>query len=176
MNTHRKPRQRLAFTLIEMCAVCALTSAVMALVAASLLRIYRVDRQVRDELRLIDVFADLGKRMRADAHAATRVVPTNQGTNFVIADGATIEYRVTEKFVERMVRRGDAVLHRDTFRIPRGFAAQLTSDESAASPPRVSLTVTRRTAESSSASSPSSPPEVFRSEATVGLHGQRGQP
>ena len=174
MNLHRKPRPRDAFTLIEMCAACALTSAVMALVAASLLRIYRVDRQVRDEVRLIEVFADLGTRLRADAHAATRVAAAENGTNFVASDGATIEYRVTEKFVERKVRRGDAVLHRDTFRIPRGFAAQLTHDDNDASPPRVSLTVTRRTA--GSASSSESPPEVIRIEAAVGLHGQRGSP
>ena len=55
----RRPRRR-AFTLIEMVAVCALTSTVMSLVGIALLRMYRVDRQVRDEIRLVGPNTYLG--------------------------------------------------------------------------------------------------------------------
>ena len=170
MTADRKNRrpQRRAFTLIEMVAVCALTSTLMSLVGIALLRMYRIDRQVRDEIRLIDSCAELGTRFRADAHAAILAVPIENGAAFTTPDELTIEYRVKELFVERQVRRGDEVRHRDTFRIPRGFAVQFVGGETA-SPPRVSLAVSRRTA------SPPSP-EVFRIEATVGLHGSGGLP
>jgi prepilin-type N-terminal cleavage/methylation domain-containing protein len=116
--------RRRAFTLIEVTVVLTVLSIVWLSVTTVLYTLYRADHRLRDDLQREQAIDRVSMRLRLDTHEANsaRIVLTDDGTNelvLLVADDKSIHYGMEEAHLYRIVREGDAVLHRDRFLVGR---------------------------------------------------------
>lgn len=121
MRSHRR-----GYTLVECLIVIVLVATVMGTVSLTLHSLYRADRCVRDAVaheRSLDRFV---AQLRSDAHqavSATIEQPASEadpptGLQLRLPGEQTIQYAVGKRNIERVVLRGDAVQHRETYPLP----------------------------------------------------------
>ena len=114
-----------AHTLAECLVVIFLVGAILSTISMALSAMLRMDRRVRDALvydRGLDRFAE---RLRSDAHQAESAHVANPddpgGPATVLALGLAgdreIRYTIRPERIERVVRRGDRVEHRERYRL-----------------------------------------------------------
>jgi prepilin-type N-terminal cleavage/methylation domain-containing protein len=122
VRTHVWRQRRRGFTLVELLIVIAVASVVIALVGVCLSEMYRSERGIRRVLTQQAGMQRLALQFRTDAHeakTATVTVPNNgteaDGLQLTTGDGRTIAYRADAQAVERTVRKGDQIVHRDAF-------------------------------------------------------------
>lgn len=123
MIGRRAPR---GYSLIEMIAVMAGVSTVLALgtvAIGSLGRIERASRAARDAARTAD---DLAAAFRADVHAAQRRGEAADGTLVLESDGRTVTYGVDGPVVLATRRSGDETPHVERFTLPKHATVRLS--------------------------------------------------
>jgi hypothetical protein len=118
---HRVLVHRAGKSLIEMLMLISTLSVILATVATMLIALMKTDRQVRRDLEQQTTLARLAEKFRTDAHAATRcqVGPVCELT---LTDGRLVRYEARPGQIDREVRRGDAVEHRDGYLLPNTAA------------------------------------------------------
>ena len=133
-------RTRRGYSLVECLITIILIGATLSVVAVAMSRMrlscVRVSRASTEELEL-ERFA---LQLRTDAHQALSVeeeegndaTATGPALVFRLADGRWVQYTVQATHVERLLHRGDEVRHRETYRLPKSFAAvwQVQTDRS----------------------------------------------
>ncbi|MBW3598263.1 MAG: prepilin-type N-terminal cleavage/methylation domain-containing protein [Planctomycetes bacterium] len=127
---------RRAFTLIELLAVTTIASVIFTVLSVSIFALHRTHTRVQSDAHTATALADFARRLRADAHAATAArLESLEAENPVLAleleDGRQVEYafHAERPHVERRLHRGEDLLHRDTFILPRGAEVNWTSPE-----------------------------------------------
>ena len=137
-------RTRRGHSLVECLITIGLIGATLSILAVAMSRMHRsclrVSQASTAELEL-ERFA---LQLRTDAHQALSV--ERDGANdatagtllFTLADDLSVKYTLQATRVERLLRRGDEVRHRETYRLPKSFTAawQVRTDRSS---PLVSL-------------------------------------
>jgi prepilin-type N-terminal cleavage/methylation domain-containing protein len=120
MNAGRRGK-----TLIELVVVVAITSVVLTMTTATLVTLFRVERQIRGDVEQTRSLDRLDARVRTDAHAAIAAKIEN-GCELTLADDRTVRYTFADSQVWREVRRGGMVQHRDAFELPERAQAAFT--------------------------------------------------
>jgi type II secretory pathway component PulJ len=120
-------RPRRGYSLVEMSVVISMTAVVISTSAVALATMFRIDRQMRQELLASDNLMRLSKQLRADAHQAqTAAIETEEGDEqnaaadrllLTVGDDRSISYQTVAGRVERLVRRGETVEHRESYRL-----------------------------------------------------------
>jgi hypothetical protein len=132
-----------------MLAVITLTSSVLGGIAVLLHGVWRTERSVSDHRTHMTVLFRVAELFRADANAgelaAPEPVPGGPAVDQIALsypNDRTLEYRAADAQIERIVRIGGAITHRDTFRLAPNSSAswRLEADE----PRRLTLQVVRR--------------------------------
>ena len=168
---------RRGFTLIELLAVMTIASVIFSVLGMSIFALHRTQTRVQNDAHTAATLAELARRLRADAHAATAVSPDAAEADAEAADGGglVLEYdngrRVIYEFdsaghrIQRRVTEGEKVVHRDSFVLPRGAEVRWTMPEED-EPPLAAVVISRpRGREKAAADSP----RRTRIEAVVGL-------
>jgi prepilin-type N-terminal cleavage/methylation domain-containing protein len=126
-SKNRPPRS--GFTLIELAVVVTLTSVVLTLSAATIITLFRVERQFAGDAAQDFALARLASHWRADAHQAT-TAKMDAGCELILPGGRTIRYTFASPAVIREVRRGDQLEHRDAFVLTRRSVAEFSVEPS----------------------------------------------
>jgi type II secretory pathway component PulJ len=108
-------------TLVEMLMLMSVLSVIIATVAMTLIALMKTDRQIRRDLDQQTTLARLSDKFRTDAHAA-KSCQVGKSCDLTLADGRLILYSVGPRQIAREVRRGETVLHQDSFLLPADAA------------------------------------------------------
>lgn len=137
MSGKRRRRSR-GHTLLELSVVVVSAAMILSLVALALRTMYRIEQQARRQMATDAAISRLAAQFRADAHAAVRgeieqsgneQQPADQYLLLAMPDERRIEYRARPSRIDRTVREGQAVLHRDAYRLPDVSAQFELQDE-----------------------------------------------
>jgi len=117
---------RRGHTLIEATVVISMFGLILSSVALALHATRQANRHVRDEAESQREMARFAAQLRSDAHqaASAKLEDSKKGGSFwmvlllTLADGQTAEYSLQTERIERVLRRGQAVVHRETYRLP----------------------------------------------------------
>ena len=123
-------RRRDGFTLIELIAAMAVLGVAMATVTLALHVLYRVDTRVRDSLAWQANLDRFTVAFRRDAHEAEEAQlppakgPAKNPDELVLRmpQSTSISYVLGSRSIDRMVRQGDKLLSRESFRLPAASA------------------------------------------------------
>lgn len=110
-------RSRRGKSLIEMLIIISILSVVLSTTAATLIALFKTDRQIRRDLDQLTTLARLSSRFRTDAHSA-QFCGVDQACTLTLADGRVVRYAQEGYKLRREVLRGQAVEHRDAFVLP----------------------------------------------------------
>jgi len=170
------PRRR-GYTLTECLVAITLLGSLLGTVTLTLGVMYRADRNLRDAVeqeRALELFT---ARFRSDAHQARSASVTKPGEAKAPArelalkssGDETIQYALGSAGVERTVRRGDRIIHRETYGLRAAVAGwRLCEDRK---PVMVSVSFERRAVPGGDGQPP---PDAVRVDAVV--HLLRAQP
>jgi type II secretory pathway component PulJ len=124
-------KRRRGATLIEITVVIALAGAALTTVSLTLHTLYRSEHRVRQALEWEHELDRLAGQLRQDAHPAVSATaeagpePAETGTlSLVGPEGDTIQYARQADWIERTVRRGQTIRHRETYRLPAATTAR----------------------------------------------------
>ncbi|MGO8751032.1 MAG: prepilin-type N-terminal cleavage/methylation domain-containing protein [Thermoguttaceae bacterium] len=128
----RNEHARSGHTLIEMLVALMLITFVFGTIGLMMHVAGDANRRVRDEVELEHGLSRFAAQLRSDAHqaqsATTRDSAAPQARASVLSlalpEQRTIEYALVPHRVERVVRRGEAVLHRETYPLPASSLAR----------------------------------------------------
>lgn len=158
-------KRRRAHTLVECTVALSLLGAALASVAFLMHATRQANRRVRDAA---DSAADLGRlawQLRTDAHRASSAQIDNPAVvSFALPDHRHAQYALAARGVERVVRQGEAVRHRETFGLPAACAGRWLLRHGSGSPV-VSLVLEPTSAGQSGEAAPC----IRRVDAAVGL-------
>ena len=126
----RHPRR--GFTLIESLVVIALTGTTLTVVTVTMHSLHRAEHRLREDQQSQRALEQLAFRLRQDAHgAASATIATTtpaRSLTLVTPDEQQIEYLSAGTGIERVVRRGKTVAHRDRFMLAAAADAFWTMD------------------------------------------------
>ena len=130
-------RTRRGSSLFECLIAIGLIGATFSTVAVAMSGMYRTHRRVRGEAGRELELERFAAQLRADAHQALSVEeetvadPNAADPNaavkilsLTLPGGRSVHYTLQERRVERVLRRGDELLHRETYRLPGAFIAR----------------------------------------------------
>ena len=118
-------RRRAGFTLVELLAVLAVFSVAMSLIVLSIVALQKAGNRVQSGITANAEWDRFVHQFRTDAHTA-RAYALSQSTpevehtdtlTLTLADATTIEYRLTPDLIQRRVRSGEVVQHRESYGI-----------------------------------------------------------
>lgn len=118
-------RRRSGFTLVELLAVLAVFSVAMGLIVLSIVALQKAGNRVQSGITANAEWDRFVHQFRTDAHTA-RAYALSQSTpeiehpdtlSLTLADGTTIEYRLAHDLIQRRVRAGEVVQHRESYGI-----------------------------------------------------------
>jgi len=123
---------RRGFTLTETVVAIGLVSATLTAVAVATAGMYRACRHVRQESAVGLELGRLASQLRADAHGALSVEVQSADDAegdagallLTLPDGGSVRYTLRTGHVDRVLRRGDEVPHRETYRLPPALVAR----------------------------------------------------
>lgn len=130
--------RRSAYTLVELLAVLSVFSATLAIIILTLHGLQKSSDRLRSDLESGTEQGRFAHQLRSDAHAAETFVAraaensADQPTTLelTLPDQQTIEYQLCDDHVQRLVRRGNAVVQRESYRVVpaahRGWTAVTT--------------------------------------------------
>lgn len=116
--------RRRGASLVEMLVVVSLMSIVLGTVVVTLHSMFRADQQTRTAIERQGTTTRLALHVREDVHAArdARLSAADQDSapslTLELDDNSSIEYGLGGQGIDRLERRGDQIVHRDTFRLP----------------------------------------------------------
>lgn len=122
MRPCRKSRRR-GYTLVETLVAVTLLGSLLGTVTLTLSVMYRADRNLRDCMEQERTLEQFTVRLRLDAHQALSAsvnkpaqagAPTQELLLKSTGD-QTIRYTLRPRDVERVVRRGESMVHRETY-------------------------------------------------------------
>jgi len=110
-------RFRSGKSLVELMVVISVVSVVLAACTTTLAALLHLERQFRRDAEQTTTLARLATRIRSDAHQASGL---QAGETCVLSlpGGEAIHYALDGRAITRIVRRGEAIVHRDAFRLP----------------------------------------------------------
>ena len=123
---------RSGHTLIEMLVAFVLIAFVFGAIGLMMHVAGKANRRVRDEVELERGLGRFAAQLRTDAHQA-QSAKTKDSTapqahesvlSLALPEQRTVEYGLASQRVERVVRHGDAVLHRETYLLPASSVAR----------------------------------------------------
>ncbi len=138
-------RTRRGHTLVECLIAIGLIGVVMSTLAVAMHGMHRSCQSVRKDSTTDLELGRLAAQLRTDAHRALSVKQKDsdepEGTaavSFALTAGVSVEYTLRATHVERLLRAGDEIRHRETYRLPNSSTAtwQLRTDRTS---PLVSL-------------------------------------
>ena len=141
--------RRRGYSLIEMLVAMTLVATTLSTIGLVLHSLHRAERRLRDDVDFERTVNRLATQLRTDAHnaqggefAAVAANATHART-FASSSEQTVTYSIEPGGVERRVRRGAALQHREWFAIPNSV---LTWNPDTAEPPNrlATLLVSRR--------------------------------
>ncbi len=163
-------RRRRGTSLVEVMVVITLSGILISATGICLHGLYRVEQDVREATVRRSAIDRLSLQFRIDAHTASEARVLADGTDskpkleFSSLNGMTVTYYQQNHQIVRTLRRADAVLHRDAYRIGRKHVASWRVE--AGDPPTASVELVRKPpARSEAGHEPSQ-----RIMAVVGLH------
>lgn len=123
---------RRGYSLIETLAAITLVSTTFTTVAVALHGMYRSTQRVQEELAVERELERFSVQFRADAHEATsaKAEPSSdpkkdpQILSLSLADKQIAQYTLQPQRIDRALRRGDEVRHRETYRLPKGSVSR----------------------------------------------------
>ncbi|MCU0879224.1 MAG: hypothetical protein MUF06_15680 [Pirellulaceae bacterium] len=126
----RGTARRTGKSLVEMLVLMLILNVIVALSAMTLIGAMRAERQVRRGTVQHRALAQLSSRFRSDAHraASCRVAETCE---FTIPGGQSIRYTHAAPRMTREIRRGDEVVHRDSYLLGDAVLVSFEMPESA---------------------------------------------
>jgi len=108
-------------SLIEALVLITLLTIALGMSTTSLATLFRIHRLIRADAEQAAALARLATQFRSDAHEAVSS-SIDDHCVLTLADGRTIHYSREAPRLVRQVRRGDKVLHRDTFIMAKSAA------------------------------------------------------
>lgn len=119
-----KKNRRDGYTLIETLVVIAILGVTLTIVALSMHALHRAEKRLRGELQDQLVIERLGAQLRTDAHQAIAVTTKNVAEDpqarvltISLSKDDSIEYSLGTSGIERTVKRGSEVEHREHFHV-----------------------------------------------------------
>ncbi len=124
-------RTRQGYTLVECMVAIVLIGVTLATVSVALSGVYRCRQRVGEESAMELDLQRFAVQLRADAHdavSAEEQKPDEPDAAVVtlllkLTDDRSVEYTLEGRHVERVLRQGDRLRHRDTYRLPKAYAA-----------------------------------------------------
>lgn len=116
-------RCRGGHSLVEMLVVIVLLGSLLGTVSVTLSAMFRADRTMQDELAKERALEQFAARFRSDVHqavSASLVEPAERGgpareLTLQWSGDQTVVYTLRPQDVQRVVRRGDTIVHRETY-------------------------------------------------------------
>jgi prepilin-type N-terminal cleavage/methylation domain-containing protein len=139
--------RRLGYTLIEVLVAVGIVSMLMTAAAVALQTMYRVDRQLKDNMAYGQVSPRLSLQLRIDVHSATDITMLEgpnetDGLSLTLATtGERIEYRSEVGRIVRTRRLEEKVLGREVYYL--GKTATFRWTKTSHPSPRVELEIVR---------------------------------
>jgi prepilin-type N-terminal cleavage/methylation domain-containing protein len=170
--------RRRGYSLIECLVVMTLLGAVLSFVTLTIHATFRVQRQWTDASAYSRAIERLVAQLRADAHRATAASvaePATQGgagrgLSLTLPAAETVQYTAGPRGIDRVVRRGEKIAHRETYPVSAAAAAWHVRRD--AGRPLVSLDLNLQT--DARPEGPAACPP-YRFTAAVGLPGSGGR-
>ena len=112
---------RRGYTLIESLVVIVLTSTTLTVVTVTMHTLHRAEHRLREDLQSQRALEQLAFRLRQDSHGAASAAigevteARSRSLTLVTPDEQRIEYSSAGTGIERVVRRGETISHRDRF-------------------------------------------------------------
>lgn len=118
-------RKRPGYSLVECVVAIGLIAATFTIVAVATAGMQRAIGRIRADAETELALERLAVQLRADAHEAVEAEPSAPGADgspgllrLTLGETRSIDYAIAAKRIERRVRRGGAVVHRETYRLP----------------------------------------------------------
>lgn len=105
-------------SLLEAVILISILSIVLGMSATSLVTLFRLRSRFSRDAEQALTLDRLAVRLRSDAHEAVSA-SLEDGCTLALADGRTIHYAYAAPSMIRQVKRDTAVLHHDTYLLPR---------------------------------------------------------
>lgn len=161
---------RSGYSLLEVLMVVSLLGVTLSLSATLLGTAFRRQTRATDRLQLDRTLEQLGSRLRLDAHAAQSAQKPENGDDgsavkLQMAGGRTIVYEVSEDGLNRLVKVGDKLEHRDRFQLTGCRVRIALKDGVNSAEKLVVVSLTARATHPTAA-----PAQFVPIQATVGLH------
>ena len=127
--------RRRGYTLVETLVVIAVLSVVLGSVTLSLHAMYRSARHMRDALARYQQLERLAIQFRVDVHQAVSATANNPDDpkvlhqlQLMLGDKRTVDYRLLETRIDRIVHNGGDLEHQDTYYIAPATTDPLAFD------------------------------------------------
>jgi type II secretory pathway pseudopilin PulG len=121
MNACLRDCRRSGSSLIEMLFVISLSVVVMAGVTILITGMWRAQRVMADHRTTMNSISQFAQQFRDDAHLAQNAILTKIGAAQALQlpqNGKSVEYRLENSSVERTVKKADAIVQRESYRLP----------------------------------------------------------
>jgi hypothetical protein len=121
MKASVQDRRRTGSSLLEMLLVISLSVVVMAGVTILITGMWRTQRVMVDHRTTMNSISQFAQQFRDDAHVAQDVNLLKIGEARALQlqeNGKSVEYRLENSSVERTVKKADAIVQRESFRLP----------------------------------------------------------
>jgi prepilin-type N-terminal cleavage/methylation domain-containing protein len=120
-----RSRRPCGYSLVEMLIVVTIASLILTSVAVALHSLFRVDRELRQELVQSIALTRISLALRMDAHeaiSATLEPSDGEPQRILLArpQGQTVSYTVEQTRILRQLQQGDQVKHREVYPFPEG--------------------------------------------------------
>lgn len=156
---------RRGYSLVEMLVSVMICSMVIPLGAMVVQRVWRIDRQLREQVQARQTLARLSNRFRQDIRGAVRAEVDGDTIRLDLGQRKIISYVARDGAIDRQVTTPGKVEHRDQFRLEAGSRAAFV----------VEPLEDRRLARLLIARHDATLPPVANLEALVGLHQEHPQ-
>ena len=139
-----KRNRTCGYSLIELLVVITVLASLLGLCVGTLHLLMKLDRAGRDASdEAADLFR-LARDFRADVHAATDAEPPSPSAerfSLALGEGRTVDYAIRPGAITRLVRLGDRVVGRESYRRPAKAPASFDVVRHEGSPPIAVLRV-----------------------------------